>query len=302
MSFSPWFFAVAFGLTLSVLGSEQASSQSQKTDDHAESAENSVKPPDLFAISAHIIEHQEQTVASQRAEQYRRDLSERDLAAQEGMNRATKSIEDATWLMLWVSIANTFLVAIGTALLVWTLRLTRQANKATQDAVDVTREIGRAQVRAYITPVGIRVCPEIINGEPKSFLFQPKFKNTGQSPAVVIKSRLTSCLINGKLPVKSYGNPAEVTHEVGSGGDFFGVGFRISAQTVAQLYNAKSSFYMSSIVEYQDIFYFITGKTYNCAFGANVPITNVILNCTDRFGIDVDFIFAAPIHQNQKQH
>jgi hypothetical protein len=68
---------------------------------------------------------------------------------------------------------------VGTVLLVWTLILTRQANKSAQTAVKITREIGRLQTRAYL---GIESATAIV----EKFKF-PKIriiiKNTGMTPA-----------------------------------------------------------------------------------------------------------------------
>lgn len=144
---SRWIIAVAFGLALS---GQQARSQYHKTSDQAERAQESTQQANPFSVPVRIIEEPEEAQARQRAEQYSRNLNERDLVAQEGMNRATQSIKDATWWMLWSSVASTLFVAIGTGLLVWTLRLTRHANEAAQAAVSVTRDLGLAEHRPYV--------------------------------------------------------------------------------------------------------------------------------------------------------
>ncbi|MGJ8624966.1 MAG: hypothetical protein ACSHW1_19660 [Yoonia sp.] len=73
-----------------------------------------------------------------------------DLVAQEGMNAATQSIKTATNDMRDYALYSTVAVWIGTALLLYTLWLTRQANNAAQRAVSVTENIGAAQTRAYL--------------------------------------------------------------------------------------------------------------------------------------------------------
>lgn len=70
-----------------------------------------------------------------------------DLRAQESVARATNAIVMLT--LIGVAIG-----AVGTGLIYVTFRETRQANKAAHAAVDVTREIGQAQVRAYLSHPG----------------------------------------------------------------------------------------------------------------------------------------------------
>ena len=93
-------------------------------------------------------------------------------AATQAMNEATQSMKRAAW---W----SFFAVALGTVLLIWTLSLTRQANRAAQAAVDVTREIGEAQTRPYL---GFNVVSgEVQVGKPLKF--HVEITNHGSSPA-----------------------------------------------------------------------------------------------------------------------
>lgn len=182
MSVSRWVIAVAFGVILASHGvcGQNAGNNGNNANDTGTKASYQSEPSEPFSIPVRIIEDKESTEASQPGEQDSRDLQKRDLIAQEGMNRATQSIEDATWLMLWATIASVFFVAIGTFLLVWTLRLTREANKAARDAVEVTREIGEAQVRAYVNVERAEVTGLAPNGRLR---FYVNFKNTGATPA-----------------------------------------------------------------------------------------------------------------------
>jgi len=52
---------------------------------------------------------------------------------------------------------QTLLVFIGTVALIYTLYLTRKANQAAQGAIDVTRETGRDQSRAYLEIIEVRI-------------------------------------------------------------------------------------------------------------------------------------------------
>ncbi|MAP18671.1 MAG: hypothetical protein CL626_06495 [Aurantimonas sp.] len=110
-----------------------------------------------------LVEIVEDEAAADRRERREKEAAQRDkdeLLAQQDMNTATQSMNVATQKMAIYSGVSTMLVAVGTALLFWTLRLTRQANKAALQVVEVTREMGQRQLRAYLQ---IRVqCPHAI--------------------------------------------------------------------------------------------------------------------------------------------
>lgn len=106
-----------------------------------------------------------------------------DLAAQQGMNAATQSIDAATQDMRDYAFISLWLVAAGTVLLACTLYLTRQANKAAQEAVKVTMEIGQKQVRANLGFFGVEIIDTTASRRPYDTSIEVCFKNTGQSPA-----------------------------------------------------------------------------------------------------------------------
>ena len=99
--------------------------------------------------------------------------------ATEAMNEATQSMKNAAW---WSFGA----VVLGTLLLGYTLKLTRAATASAQEAVDVTRRIGEAQVRAYISVQDIKT--SVLDHEsPVHIKFS--MRNGGASPA----RKLTWC-------------------------------------------------------------------------------------------------------------
>ncbi len=146
-------FAGALGIFVGSLSGEYAYGQNQQADDSPNTSSDRVVQPGSFSIPVRIIEDPIEANARQSTEQHSRELSERGLFAQEGMNIATQSIKEATWFMFWVSIANAVLVAIGTGLLTWTLCLTRKATKSAENAVKVTRILGQKQVAATMEAV-----------------------------------------------------------------------------------------------------------------------------------------------------
>lgn len=103
--------------------------------------------------------------------------SERDLSAQQYM---------AIWafLMAVASIGALAITWIGIVYIRRTLDQTIAATEAAQSAVQVTREIGEAQVRAYIT---IKSCEIIFNKDENVASFNFEVENTGQSPAMKVR-------------------------------------------------------------------------------------------------------------------
>lgn len=173
-------FAVAFGLAIS--GSLQAQQESDPGDAAAadEQQQANTLPPE---ISVRIIEDGEAAEARQRREEEAQERQIEDLIAQQRMAEVTEAMNEATQRMASYAYWSTIIIAIGTALLVWTLMLTRHANISAREAVDETRKIGKAQLRAYVCNTSTDV--DIVNnieGE-MAYVFSRVFTNLGQTPA-----------------------------------------------------------------------------------------------------------------------
>lgn len=115
--------------------------------------------------------------------------AEYDLKAQQDM---------AVWAlgMLIVTLWLSAITLIGVLFVGWTLRETRKAVRAADDAVDVTRDIGEAQVRAYVRITGgsvklVRADPGMADQRvrPKITI---KVRNYGQSPAISFQWSVTA--------------------------------------------------------------------------------------------------------------
>lgn len=180
---SRWIIAVAFGLTV-LSQSGQAQEQTSSTDGQTGQQHQHSENPALSS-PVEIIESQAEANARKSSEEESRQREIADLAAQEGMNDSTESIKDATLKMRDYALYSTVAVWIGTALLFYTLRLTRQANKAAQAAVGVTRAVGRAQTRAYVffNLEGIAKPFEIDIRNPSDISVDFEIENVGQTPA-----------------------------------------------------------------------------------------------------------------------
>lgn len=189
-----WIAVVALGLTalLSEVGHAQSDEASGAEQQSAETEPEGNAPP--LSVRVEILESETEAIARRASEQSTEQRELRELAAQEGVNEATARMANyAFW--------QTILIGIGTALLLYTLHLTRQANGAARQAVMVTQRIGEAQTRAY---VGISDL-EIRFDEDKDINIRPTFENFGQSPAL----NLTYSIIV-RYSLKSSDSPVEV--------------------------------------------------------------------------------------------
>ncbi|MEI4197856.1 hypothetical protein [Roseovarius sp. E0-M6] len=173
---------LVFGLTAS-LGQAQ-----DERDDRQGQAQANQQPTQVFPlpIPVDIVEDEATAEARERRAEEARQREIADLAAQKGMNAATQSIDAATQDMRDYALYSTLLVAVGTALLFYTLWLTRQANAAAQAAVDVTREIGEAQVKAYLSIKRMKGVLHTAGDNPFVEIWAT-VKNSGQSPALDVR-------------------------------------------------------------------------------------------------------------------
>ena len=173
-----WVFVAAFGLAVTVSG--QAYSQEEYGQDGAPEEQEQSESP-TFAIPVQIIESQEAAIARDSSEREAEDREINDLLAQQGMHEAADAMNSATEDMALYSLVSTITVIVGTGLLFWTLALTRQANRAARDAVDVTREIGRDQARAYVDVDSVKFYWGSDAGQwPEIYI---SLRNSGATPA-----------------------------------------------------------------------------------------------------------------------
>lgn len=104
--------------------------------------------------------------------------SRQDLYAQQDMSRW------AFWMMVIAGL-TLLVTALGIAWIRDTLIETRRAVRSADDAVRVTREIGEAQVRAYVSVDDVEVTVEI-DDERVLWNVAAKVSNSGQSPAISV--------------------------------------------------------------------------------------------------------------------
>ncbi len=176
------------------------------------------------------------------------DTRDKDLQAQQDMARW------AFW-MLPTSIAGLF-VSVGGLVMLW------RSLQQTREAITTDREVGHAQVRAYLTiepkslsdlEVGKHPCAEL------------HITNTGQSPAYDV--RYIAAIFVRKHPLSAKDSPfispdarqvPRVGNTVAAQGGFFAEAFGVDLLTKDTLAAAMSSkderFYLSCIAYYRDVF------------------------------------------------
>lgn len=105
-----------------------------------------------------------------------------------GLESVVSTKEDtlAQWLMAIFSLIATGVSAWAVVLLSQTLKQTEIATKATQEAIDITARMGRLQTQAYLTFSGSETAYFPLDGPAKGFHVRPRFKNTGQSPGMIV--------------------------------------------------------------------------------------------------------------------
>lgn len=141
---------------------EQAASKSGKN------------PPSVPVI---VIETPEQAVTRDAAEKKSQEHDAKDLEAQiNAANASDRGATAAEWQIVptWLGAVLSF---VGTCLILWTLLLTRQANQ-------ISREIGEAQVRAYLSIETPRLIGDVGLPDGSSRIRGGcNVKNIGNSPA-----------------------------------------------------------------------------------------------------------------------
>jgi len=99
---------------------------------------------------------------------------EADLCAQREMAEAARDLYDLTWLQFWVTLA-------GTGAVLASLKFTRDALAVARDAIRTEREMGEAQVRAYLAVEEIGIGFDDLRP-----VFKIRLRNAGNSPAMAL--------------------------------------------------------------------------------------------------------------------
>ena len=109
-----------------------------------------------------------------------------ELAVQKSMYEQAERMADFT-------VTQTVLTGIGALLVLGSLFLAWQANRAAVNAVSVTQRIGNRQLRAYVGFLGV----DTIQLSDKGLRFQPKWKNYGQTRARKVITNVSFLVVDG---------------------------------------------------------------------------------------------------------
>jgi hypothetical protein len=201
MSYRYWLTAIAFGLIV-LAGSGQAQEETQGGQGQATQQQNPAQTLPL-PFPVEIIEDEAATEARQRREEEASQREIDDLAAQQGMAQSTEAMNAATQDMRQYALYSTILVGVGTGLLVVTLLLTWQANRAAVAAVEATREFGHLQSRAYLSVKDgfLDLLPE---AEGSTIEVLIHVQNTGVTPANNIRVRLSAATKPGPIELVDF--------------------------------------------------------------------------------------------------
>lgn len=184
-----WQFVAALGLALALASSGQA--QEEAPGGQGEPPAQEQPAPTLpIPLPVDIVEDEADAEARERSEREARQREIDALIAQQGMNDATRAMNDATQRMAKYALYSTLLVGVGTVLLIGTLWLTRQANRAAQTGVTVTEAAYKMDQRPWLaignpTVAATRVGPLHLgsNVEALWLHYDLTVTNTGKTPA-----------------------------------------------------------------------------------------------------------------------
>ena len=145
---------------------ERARYEQQRTSEYADNAEANIRRSCIGVDESAQTECVRQVVEASNEQQ----RAERDLSAQQEMAR---------WAlyMLAVSSAGLVITAVG-------IYYVRDTLIETRKSVQVTREIGEAQVRAYVGPPRVEAVIETVEGR-RHFSIRGYLSNSGNSPALL---------------------------------------------------------------------------------------------------------------------
>ncbi len=130
--------------------------------------------------------------------------------------------------------------------------------RATQEMARDTRRIGEAQVRAYLTFSGSEVAYGSEDGPATYFLVRPKFKNTGQSPGIIVYAFCSAMLVDELAsPIDcrvGRANQYRTKLKLGSGEERWTGGLSISVEDAARAFAEHKIMLFFGCIEFTDTF------------------------------------------------
>ncbi len=162
---------------LCLIFSSQALSQDENTDqtDSHSHSENQDAP---IPLQVQILQSAEEVENRRRIQEENREIERGALAIQQDLAKSAR-------VMKSIALLQTLFVGLGTALVLASLYYLRQANRAAVRAVEVTREIGESQTRAYISVHGNTLPDRLSFRKPE--MYSVTVRNDGMTPALNLR-------------------------------------------------------------------------------------------------------------------
>lgn len=161
---------IALGLTLA-LGGQAQPNPDQPEAETSEAATQEQWPP--LPLPVQIVEEQAEKDARERIEEETRQREIDDLAAQRGMDEAAQRMANAAEVQTWI-------IAVGTVLVLATFIVTIAANRAAFAMVKTAEKTAERQLRAYVS---VEKAEMLFVEIGKPLQVKITFRNTGQTPA-----------------------------------------------------------------------------------------------------------------------
>ena len=164
------------------------------------------------------------------------------IEAREQQSQDTRDLHAQEWMAKWAKWMF-WAAAVGSGAALYGLWLLRRTWEEAKRTADIAREIGEAQVRAYLTVDQVTIFSEGVEGGVR-WTITPTIRNSGQSPAKnIVAYARGGMFVHGGLAgmIRDLRSGDEGTGEIRNGSNLFPVGTTIGAE-------------MDIIVNYQNVF------------------------------------------------
>jgi hypothetical protein len=134
---------------------------------------------------------------------------------------------------------------------------------AAEKAVTVSEKTANDQLRSYMFPSGYKITTTLLTtgGPIVSFIFRPKWKNAGLTPALNCRLVATLCSAKNGIPFMKMRQPegggrgsASGRTNIGAGAEVLGEIKEIAIEKLQRVFRAGQSVYIFAFIEYNDIF------------------------------------------------
>jgi hypothetical protein len=187
MSNSSWLEELALGclvvLSIAFLGYGALSSDSAENQQSWEYYQRCAQQTQAGTIGYNPTANEPVTADAQRQRE-NQEPDWCDLAAQQSMAESTLTASRAAIIGAWLTASGLVLLLLTLLYTRRTLEESSRAAKAAEDAVEVTREIGRAEVRAYLSLKEFHIRFD----SSGTISFKPIIENNGNSPAIDVET------------------------------------------------------------------------------------------------------------------